>query len=107
MIEDPGLDIPDEFSFMNQQWQIVKATSRDIGEDLGQCQRDEQRIYINPAYPAQTIVQTLFHEIVHCWEMTLNMHLTEDQVDNLATAMIHWFRENPEFIPVLLGVDDD
>jgi len=101
-MQDLGIDIPDEFEFMGQQWQIRPGTSRELGEDLGQCSYDERTVYLNPAYPTQTIVQALFHEIVHCWEMTLNMHLTEDQVDNLATSMIHWIKANPEFIAVLI-----
>jgi len=106
MTEDLGIDIPNTFQFMGQTWQIKPGTTRDLGQDLGICNRDEMTIYINPAYPTQTIVQTLFHEIVHSWEITLNMHLTEDQVDNLATSMIHWFKSNPEFIPVLIQDED-
>lgn len=106
-MEDLGIDIPNSFSFMNQTWQIKPGTTRELGQDLGQCNRDEQTIYINPAYPTQTIIQTLFHEIVHSWEITLNMHLTEDQVDNLATSMIHWFKSNPEFMAVLLEQEDE
>jgi hypothetical protein len=103
---DLGVDIPETFEFMTQRWTIEPGSSRDIGNDLGQCNRDELCIYLAPNYPTDVIVQTLFHELVHCWEVVLNMHLTEDQVDNLSVAMLHFFRTNPEFITLLVDREE-
>lgn len=105
-MDDLGVDIPKTFRFMGQTWRVEPGSTRDIGQDLGQCNRDTCTIYLNPDYPTQVIVQTFFHELVHCWETVLNQHLTEDQVDNISMALFHWFRENPEFIPLLVNMEE-
>ena len=98
------LNIPAEFKFMGRTWQVKPGTVQELGTDLGQCRQDEYTIYLSPGYPDQRVIATLFHELVHVWETELNLHLTEDQVDSISVAMTHWFKENPEFIPLL--VDD-
>lgn len=94
--------IPGEFRFMSQQWQIKPGTAKDITTDLGQCNLDERTIYLSPNYPEEVVLDTLFHEIFHAFELVLNQHLTEDQVDNMSRAMTHFFRENPEFMNLLI-----
>jgi len=98
--------IPGEFRFMSQQWTIKPGTARDITTDLGQCNLDERTIYLSPNYPEEVVVDTLFHEIFHAFELVLNQHLTEDQVDTMSRAMTHFFRENPEFMNLLIETED-
>lgn len=106
MTEDFGIDIPDNFEFMAQRWQIKPGTALNLATDLGQCDRDNLTIWLSNNYPSDVIKQTLFHELVHCWETVLNLHLTEDQVDNLSVAMLHFFSTNPEFIALLINGED-
>lgn len=99
--------IPAGFEFMSQQWRIQPGNAKDIDTDLGQCNRDERTIYLSPNYTEEVIIDTLFHEIFHAFELVLNQHLTEDQVDTMSRAMTHFFKTNPDFMDLLREDDAD
>lgn len=99
--------IPGTFKFMSQTWRILPGTAKDIGNDLGQCQADDKVIYLSPNYTEDTVIETLFHEIFHCFEVTLNQHLTEDQVDTMSKAFVHFFKENQDFAKLFITEDTD
>jgi hypothetical protein len=86
------------FKFMSQTWHVKAAEPGELIDCLGQCDPRTNTILVDPNLPTDVLLQTFFHEMVHCWEITLNLCLTEQQVDVLATAMIHCFRENPELL---------
>jgi hypothetical protein len=62
-------------------------------------------IIIDPELTGWPRLQTIFHEIFHVWEMTMNQCLTEQQVDTMASAMIHCLRENPELIKMIEDIE--
>lgn len=95
--------LPIEFQFLNQTWQIRADLQRDIGDDLGQCRRDQHEIIINPCQTEQSMTQTIIHELIHSFETTLDLAMTERQVDLIAVSLIHCLRTNPELIAIILG----
>lgn len=88
-------------TFMSQTWTIRDAGPRELVDCLGQCDPRTNTIIIDPELTGWVRLQTIFHEIFHIWEITLAQHLTEQQVDVMATAMIHCLRENPSLIRML------
>jgi hypothetical protein len=85
-----------QIEFMSQQWTIRQAEPRELAEDtLGLCDPKTNNIIIDPELTGWVRCQTIFHELFHVWEITLNQCLTEQQVDTMAAAMLHCLKENP------------
>ena len=85
-----------QIKFMSQTWSIRDAEHRELPEDtLGLCDPKTNTIIIDPELQSWVRCQTIFHELFHVWEITLNQCLTEQQVDTMAAAMLHCLKENP------------
>lgn len=88
-----------KIKFMSQNWQIRDSQINELPEDtLGLCDPKTNTITLDPDLPLHVWQQTLGHELVHLIEMTLNLCLTEQQVDTLSTGIIHLLKENPDLI---------
>lgn len=87
-----------EIEFMSQLWTIRAAKPKELIDCLGQCDPGTNTIIIDPDLPASVMLQTLGHEIVHLIEQTMNLHLTEQQVDCIASGAIHLLKTNPELL---------
>ena len=88
-----------QITFMSQQWTIKDSHPGELPEDtLGLCDPKTNTIIVDPDLPLHVWQQTCGHELVHLIEMTLNLCLTEQQVDTLATGLIHLLKENPELL---------
>jgi len=96
-----ALEIPQEISFMSQTWRIRAARPKELIDCVGQCDPQHNEILLDPTLSPDVILSTLFHEIVHIWEITLHQHLTEGQTDVIAQAMIHCFKTNPSLLALL------
>ena len=90
-----------QIKFMSQAWQIRNAEPRELVDCLGLCDPKTNTIIIDPELTGWPRLQTIFHEIFHIWEMTMNQCLTEQQVDTMASAMIHCLKENPELMAMI------
>lgn len=99
--------IPNQFEFMNQKWQIKPASYKELKEDMGLCDPNTNTITIDPTLPPDLILQTIFHEIIHAWEMTLQLDLPERTVDLLALSLVHFFTSNPGFAKIFEATDND
>lgn len=100
-----------QIKFMSQNWQIRDSQVNELPEDtLGLCDPKTNTITVDPNLPPHVWQQTLGHELVHLIEMTLNLCLTEQQVDTLSTGLIHLLKENPQLIALyhteVLDYDD-
>ena len=84
-----------QIEFMSQQWTIRDAEPRELVDCLGLCDPKTNTIILDPELTGWPRLQTIFHEIFHIWEMTMNQCLTEQQVDTMAAALIHCLKENP------------
>jgi len=84
-----------QIEFMSQIWTIRDAEPRELVDCLGLCDPKTNTIIIDPELQGWVRLQTIFHEIFHIWEMTMNQCLTEQQVDTMAAALIHCLKENP------------
>lgn len=82
--------------FMSQQWHVRPAKPKELLDCIGQCDPGTNTIMIDPDLPADVMLQTLTHEWVHLIEMTMNLCLTEQQVDSMATGILHLLKTNPE-----------
>lgn len=87
-----------EIEFMSQLWNIRAARPKELVDCLGQCDPQTNTIIIDPDLPASVMLQTLTHEWVHLIEMTMNLHLTETQVDSMAAGILHLLATNPELL---------
>ena len=94
-----------QITFMSQKWNIRDAESRELTDCLGLCDPKTNTIIIDPDLTGWVRLQTIFHEIFHIWEMTMNQCLTEQQVDTMAAAMIHCLHENPELIKMIEDIE--
>jgi len=93
-----NMTIPPYIKLYSQIWSIRASQPHELGDDLGQCKHETHEIILNPGQTQQQMYQTLMHEIVHAFELTLDLELTERQVDLLALSFIHFVRENPDFM---------
>jgi len=87
-----------QIEFMSQTWTIRDAEPRELGTDLGQCDPTTNTIIVDSTLPRPVWLATLAHELVHLIEITLNQCLTEQQVDTMATGIVHLLTANPEII---------
>ena len=85
-----------EIEFMSQLWTIRAAKPKELADCLGLCDPTTNTIIIDPDLPASVMLQTLTHEWVHLIEMTMNLHLSESQVDCMAAGILHLLATNPE-----------
>lgn len=87
-----------DLEFMSQAWTVRAAKPRELQDCLGLCDPTTNTIIIDPDLPASVMLQTLTHEWVHLIEMTMNLHLTETQVDAMAAGVLHLLATNPELL---------
>jgi hypothetical protein len=88
-----------QIKFMSQQWQIRDSNPGELPEDtMGLCDPRTNTIIIDRDLPKDVWQQTLAHELVHLIEITLNQCLTEQQVDTIATGLVHLLKENPQLL---------
>jgi hypothetical protein len=97
------MQIPAKIKFMSQDWIIRAADARELNNDLGQCDANTNTIILDPHLTPSVMLQTLFHELVHLIEITLNQCLTEQQTDTMATGIVHMFKENPDLLKLFSG----
>ena len=91
-----------QIKFMSQTWTIRPAQDRELPADtLGLCDPKTNTIIIEPTLTDWPRLQTIFHELVHVWEMTMHQCLTEQQVDTMASAMLHCLHQNPELLKMI------
>lgn len=92
------MQIPKQFTFMSQQWQIRTAGPKELHESMGLCDPQTNTIILDTDLSDDVLLQTLTHELVHCIEITLNQCLTEQQVDTMAAGLVHLFKANPHLL---------
>lgn len=94
-------------NFMSQQWRLRFATFKELVDCVGQCDPNTNTILIDRTLSEDVRVQTIMHELTHVIEMTMNLNLTEQQVDSLAAGWLHMIRENPELLSIILAADEE
>lgn len=99
--------IPTEFSFMNQTWRIRPAMHNELKDSMGQCDPMTNTIIIDPTLPSDVLLQTIMHEILHTWEITLQLDMPDRTVDLMALCLIHFFKSNPQFAGLFMEFEDD
>lgn len=85
-----------DLEFMSQTWTVRAARPRELGDALGLCDPTTNTIIIDPDLPASVMLQTLTHEWIHLIEITMNLCLTEQQVDALAAGVLHLLKTNTD-----------
>ena len=92
------MQIPKNIEFMSQLWQIRAAKPKELIDCVGLCDPKTNTILLDPYLPRDVLLQTVTHELIHTIEMTLNLYLTEQQVDVMAVGIVHLLRTNPELL---------
>lgn len=85
-----------QIEFMSQLWTIRPARPKELDNCLGLCDPTTNTIIIDPDLPASVMLQTLTHEWIHLIEITMNLCLTEQQVDALAAGVLHLLKTNTD-----------
>lgn len=100
------MNIPQTFELFSQIWQIRAGSPKELDNNNGLCYSDSCEILLNPQQSAQSMKQTLLHELIHAVETKLNLDLTENQVDTLAIGLNHMFTMNQSLAQLFI-VDTD
>jgi len=95
-VRNKDMKIPEEIQFMSQIWKVRAALPKELDGALGICDPTTNTIIIDPDLPSDVMLQTLTHEWIHLIEMTLHQCLTEQQVDAMASGILHILKTNPE-----------
>jgi len=95
-----------QINFMSQQWQVRDSLPRELQECVGLCDPKINEIILDADLDGDPRLQTLLHEVTHIIEMTMNLNLTETQVDALAAGWLHLLRANPKLVAMILNMDD-
>ena len=101
------MNIPQTFELFSQIWQIRAGSPKELDNNLGLCYSDSCEILLCPHQTAQTMKQTLLHELVHCIETKMNLDLTENQVDSLALGLNHMFTMNTDLAKLFITLDTE
>lgn len=101
------MDIPNTFRLFQQTWHVRTGTEKELPNELGMCYVDSNEILLRTqGLPADTIIHTFLHELVHSIEQKLELDMTERQVDLMALGLIDLFRSNPEMVELLLPLEE-
>ena len=101
------MDIPDTFKLFQQTWHVRTGTEKELPNELGMCYVDSNEILLRTqGLPADTIIHTFLHELVHSIEQKLELDMTERQVDLMALGLIDLFRSNPSMVELLLPLEE-
>jgi len=92
---------------MSQTWNIRDSLPRELEDCVGLCNPKNNEIILDAELFGDVRTQTLLHELTHVIEMTMNLNLTETQVDALAAGWLHLLRANPELVALILDLDDE
>ena len=100
--------IPDEFKLFSQQWLVRTGTEKELPNELGMCFPDTNEVLLRTqGLPADTVIHTFLHELVHAIEQKLELDMTERQVDLMALGIMDLFRSNPHMVELLLPVETE
>lgn len=99
------MHLPQQIEFMSQAWQIRYAQYKELTDCVGQCDPNTNTILIDRTLSDDVRSQTVMHELMHVVEMTMNLNLTEQQVDCLAAGWLHLLRSNPDLITLILDAE--
>ena len=101
------MEIPDTFKLFQQTWHVRTGTEKELPNELGMCYVDSNEILLRTqGLPADTIIHTFLHELVHSIEQKLELDMTERQVDLIALGLIDLFRNNPAMVELLLPLEE-
>ena len=96
--------IPNKFKLFNKTWTIRPAGHNELKDDMGMCYVNDLDIaYDMTNYPADEVRHIIAHELVHSIEQSLQLELTERQVDLLALGLIDLLTNNPDITDYLKG----
>lgn len=95
--------IPGEINLFSQTWTIRPGSDLELNMNNGLCIADRCEILFNANQTWDSCIHTVMHELIHAIEIKLDLDLTERQVDVMALALIHLFRQNPELEVLLDG----
>lgn len=90
-----------QINFMSQKWTVRPAVHKELVDCVGLCDPLTNTIILDRTLVPDVYMQTLMHELTHVVEMTLQLHLTEQQVDCIASGWLHMLRSNPELIKLI------
>jgi len=97
------MQLPQHIEFMSQKWSIRPALHRELEDCVGLCDPKTNTIIIEKNMQDDVTAQTLMHELTHVVELTLQLNLTEQQVDCIASGWLHLLRNNPQLVRVLVA----
>ena len=101
------MDIPNTFRLFQQTWHVRTGTEKELPNELGMCYVDSNEILLRTqGLPADTVIHTFLHELVHSIEQKLELDMTERQVDLIALGLIDLFRNNPAMVELLLPLEE-
>jgi Zn-dependent peptidase ImmA (M78 family) len=90
-------DVSDKVLICGIEHSIMVKPSIEMPNELGLCHSDVQQIWLNASNTPETNRNVLLHECIHTIDHALCLELSERQVTVLATALINFARDNPEF----------
>lgn len=95
--------IPRQFRLFNKTWTIRPAGPQELKEDMGMCYVNNLDIAYSTNYPYEEIIHIIAHEITHSIEQTLQLEMTERQVDLFALGLVDLLTNNQHIVEYLRG----
>jgi hypothetical protein len=99
--------IPNQFKLFNKPWTIRPSQFNELRDDMGLCMTNNLQVIYDSSFPYEEIEHIIMHELVHAIEQTLQLDLTERQVDLMALGIIDLIKHNPELIAYYMENTDD
>jgi hypothetical protein len=95
------MELPINFEFLEQHWQIRASHHREISDDMGLCDPVNLTVLVDTSLPPDLQRQVLWHELVHVVEQTYQLDMPERTVDLMALGLVHLLRKNPQLLATL------
>jgi hypothetical protein len=92
---------PQSVVVIGKTFTIEYVEKVDDDDNSGECDDAAQIIKVNRKQHAESIKDTLLHEVIHAVERQLDLRMKEKQVHALAVGMLQVLRENPTFVAFL------
>lgn len=101
------MNIPNTFKLFQQTWCVRTGTEKELPNELGMCYVDTNEILLRTqGLPVDKIIHVFLHEVIHAIEQSLELEMSERQVDLMALGVMDLFRSNPNMLELLLPLED-
>lgn len=88
------MKVPKKIKILGQDYNVIEKEDAKMEGIMGLCLSDDCEIHLRKSMPEDKKGEVFLHEVVHAIAETLNLKLTENQVNNLGVGLYGFLASN-------------